>query len=199
MEEDSKNLIPNASEFQKDVHETSVTRLLSLLEDMSDDDMKRSVDNIIVRHLLVTIAYRTMVAVKDCPASYPDFHAGIDSRTPAMIINHITHLLTYVISMIKNEHGKQQRIQRLEPLPWQEELKRLLLTLKKLDSFVLANCSMLLQDWQTIVQGPLADALTHVGQLALLRRLSGSPIEYQNYIVVPLKPGDFSLFDAVIA
>jgi hypothetical protein len=40
-----------------------------------------------------------------------------------------------------------------------------------------------------LIQGPIADALTHVGQIAMLRRLAGCPIPGENYFAADIAPG----------
>ena len=35
---------------------------------------------------------------------------------------------------------------------------------------------------EQLLQGPLSDAMTHAGQLAMLRRLAGSPVSPENFV-----------------
>jgi hypothetical protein len=45
---------------------------------------------------------------------------------------------------------------------------------------------------EQLLQGPLADAMTHIGQLAILRRLASSPIPKESFDEAVIRPGDFS-------
>jgi hypothetical protein len=42
---------------------------------------------------------------------------------------------------------------------------------------------------EKLFQGPIADALTHVGQIAMLRRMAGCPVRGENYFVAPIEIG----------
>jgi hypothetical protein len=41
---------------------------------------------------------------------------------------------------------------------------------------------------EVLLQGPFSDAMTHAGQLALLRRLAGSPVPPENFIFATITP-----------
>jgi hypothetical protein len=40
---------------------------------------------------------------------------------------------------------------------------------------------------ERLLQGPFSDAMTHAGQLALLRRLAGAPVPPENFIVANIE------------
>jgi hypothetical protein len=42
---------------------------------------------------------------------------------------------------------------------------------------------------EALFQGPIADALTHVGQLAMQRRLTGAPTRGENFFVAVVTAG----------
>ena len=63
-----------------------------------------------------------------------------------------------------------------------EEIARFHETLSSLsDDFADPTLTARITDEQ-FLQGPLADAMTHAGQLAMLRRLHGSPVPSENFI-----------------
>jgi hypothetical protein len=130
----------------------------------------------LLRHSLATIAYRVGKIIRDAPQGYVDFAAGKNCRTPLQILTHIGDLFDWALSMA----GGKPAWHDSEPLPWPDEVQRFFDTLKGLDDF-LASHADLHASVDKLFQGPVADALNHVGQLAMLRRLSGVPIRGENY------------------
>jgi hypothetical protein len=138
----------------------------------------------LLRHSLATIAYRAGKIVRDAPQGYVDFQAGHNCRTPAQILAHIGDLFDWALGMAKGQpdwHGS-------EPLPWPDEVQRFFDSLKRLDDY-LAGPEQLHVSPEKLLQGPLADALNHVGQLAILRRISGTPIRGENYYKADIAAG----------
>ncbi|MEQ1923362.1 MAG: hypothetical protein ABL952_12720, partial [Pyrinomonadaceae bacterium] len=41
---------------------------------------------------------------------------------------------------------------------------------------------------ERLLQGPFSDAMTHAGQLAMLRRMAGDPVPPENFIVADIRP-----------
>jgi hypothetical protein len=138
----------------------------------------------LLRHSLATIAYRGGKIVRDAPQGYVDFAAGKDCRTPLQILTHIGDLFDWALSMARGKPAWHDS----EPLPWPDEVQRLFDTLKGLDDF-LASPADLHASVDKLFQGPVADALNHVGQLAMLRRLSGVPIRGENYYKADISKG----------
>jgi hypothetical protein len=129
-----------------------------------------------LRHTLATLAYRSGKVVRDAPAHFADYPVAADSRTPARILAHLGDLLDWALSLARGE----QRWNASTPLAWDMEVDRFFAALERLDVY-LASDAPLGSTAETIFQGPIADALTHVGQLAMLRRLVGSPVRAENY------------------
>jgi len=129
-------------------------------------------------HFLAAIAYRSRKALRDAPESYPDFSAGNRSRTPVEILRHMTSLMGYARTYF--EGGSYPR--KPEPRPtFREEVSRFHEELERLAG-VLEEVEMLEDETaERLLQGPLADAMTHVGQLAYLRRLAGAPVPPENF------------------
>lgn len=140
-----------------------------------------------IRHLLATIAYRTAKCLRDAPPGFADFAAGSGVRTPAEIVRHMTGTMHFSGGLLL---GLPRR--EAEPLPWEQEVARLEAVLHELDDAV-CQASAWHHDPLSAVQGPLSDALTHAGQLALLRRLAGAPIPGENFARAEIHAGGLSL------
>ncbi|MGB7844356.1 MAG: hypothetical protein WBL63_01980 [Candidatus Acidiferrum sp.] len=138
----------------------------------------------LLRHSLASIAYRAGKIIRDAPQGYVDFQAGQNCRTPVQILAHIGDLFDWALSMAKGQpvwHDAQ-------PLTWPDEVQRFFDSLKNLDDY-LAGPGQLHVSPEKLFQGPLADALNHVGQLAILRRLAGIPIRGENHFKADIAPG----------
>lgn len=145
---------------------------------MTTSDPKRE----LLRHTLATLAYRGGKTVRNAPEEFAGFHGG--GRTPGQILAHIGDLLDWALSMADGSRQWHDS----QPLAWEEEVKRFFAALKKFDDF-LASAQPMQAAPEKLFQGPVADALTHVGQLAMLRRLAGSPILGENYFVADMVVG----------
>jgi len=130
----------------------------------------------LLRHTVATLAYRGQKAVRGAPADFSDFRAYETTRTPGKILAHICDLLDWALSQAK---GKEEWHDS-KPLPWNEEVMRFSVALQALDDY-LASASPLAVPPEKLFQGAIADALTHVGQISLLRRMAGSPVRAENY------------------
>ncbi|HEX6184348.1 MAG TPA: hypothetical protein VFZ44_10750 [Pyrinomonadaceae bacterium] len=148
--------------------------------DDSTHDAKRE----LLRHTLATLAYRGGKAVRDAPEGFGEFNACEGARTPAEILAHVGDLLDWALSLARGE----QRWQDSAPLPWGEEVARFFKGLGELDAY-LASDAPLASIAESLFQGPVADALTHVGQIALLRRMAGAPVRGENYFKAEIKAG----------
>jgi hypothetical protein len=138
----------------------------------------------LLRHTLATLAYRGGKAVRNTPDGFGDFHACDGARTPGQILAHIGDLLQWALSMAE---GKQQW-KNSEPLAWKKEQARFHSALQKFDDF-LASSSPLQAPAESLFQGPIADALTHIGQIAILRRMAGTPVKGENYFIAEVTKG----------
>ncbi|HTZ46423.1 MAG TPA: hypothetical protein VMH20_02455 [Verrucomicrobiae bacterium] len=138
----------------------------------------------LLRHSLATIAYRTGKIVRSAPRAYVDFQAGQNCRTPVQILAHIGDLLDWALSMAKGQPAWSDS----KPLPWPDEVQRFFDSLKRFDDY-LAGSESLHASPDKLMQGPVADVLNHIGQLAILRRLSGSPIRGENYYQADISAG----------
>ena len=136
----------------------------------------------LLRHTVATLAYRTTRAIENAPDSF----AGFDGvgRRPIEILAHMGDLFDWALSMAKGSPAWHNS----EALGWAEEQQRFFAALGAFDGF-LASDSALSAPVERLFQGPVADALTHVGQLAMLRRLAGAPICGENYYIADIAAG----------
>jgi hypothetical protein len=129
-----------------------------------------------LRHTLATIAYRGGKAVRGAPESFATFRAAPTSRTPAEIVAHLGDLFDWALSIAQGT----ERWTNSQPLAWDREVARFFDTLHRLDAY-LASDAPIAAPPEQLFQGAIADALTHVGQLTLLRRVAGAPVRGENY------------------
>jgi hypothetical protein len=138
----------------------------------------------LLRHALATLAYRSAKTLRGAPEGFGDFRAFEGARTPVEILAHMGDLLDWGLSVADGE----PKWTSSKPLAWEQECDRYFATLKALDQRLAAR-EPIQRRPERIFQAPIADALTHTGQLALLRRLYGSPIRGENYYVAPITAG----------
>ncbi len=152
----------------------------ALLVLMKSSDQTREM----LRHTVATLAYRAAKAVRDAPDSFASFKASETTRTPEQILAHIGDLLDWGLSIAKGAEAWNNS----EPLEWNQEINRFHTALEKFDNF-LASDAELSAGCERLFQGPIADALTHVGQLTMLRRIAGAPIKGENYSRAKIEAG----------
>jgi hypothetical protein len=136
----------------------------------------------LLRHTLATVAYRSARAIQGAPEEFGAF-AGA-GRQPAQILAHMGDLFDWALSMAEGS----PRWHSSTPLAWSAEVQRFFAALAAFDAF-LASDRSLQAPADRLIQGPLADALTHVGQLAMLRRLAGCPTRGENFYVADVQTG----------
>lgn len=124
-----------------------------------------------LRHTVATVAYRAGRVLRDAPPAFAEFKAAEGTRTPVEIVAHLGDLLEWSLRLAK---GQREWV-RSTPLSWDAEVERFYAALASLDGW-LAGDAPLGYKAERLFQGPIADALTHVGQLAMLRRLAGAPV-----------------------
>jgi hypothetical protein len=138
----------------------------------------------LLRHSLATLAYRAGKTVRDAPETFATFSTGERGRTPADILAHMGDLFDWALSIAQ---GKQQW-HNSKPLPWTREVERFFQSLQAFDDY-LASDAPLEAAHERLFQGPIADALTHTGQLAMLRRMAGCPMRGENYFRAEIVAG----------
>jgi hypothetical protein len=137
-----------------------------------------------LRHVLATIAYRASKTFRGSSAAFAAFRLTEGSRTPLDILAHMGDLFDWSISMVRgNEKWNTTR-----PGTWDSEVVRFCGALQTFDDY-LAGSDPIACPLNRVFQGPMADALTHVGQLAQLRRLAGEPMKGENYFRAEIVAG----------
>jgi hypothetical protein len=140
-------------------------------------------DRELLRHFLGAIAYRTQKALRDAPEHYAGFSAGNRVRTPADILRHMTSLMGYVRTFFE---GGSYPV-KPDPLPtFKDEIARFHDVVTAVGKLLASDapCSITTEQ---LLQGPFADTMTHVGQLALLRRLADAPVPPENFIFADIR------------
>lgn len=151
---------------------------------MSADSADLEGQRQLLRHTVATLAYRGGKAVRQAPAGFAGFRAGGTSRSAGEILAHVGDLLDWALAMAGGRHVWRDSA----PLPWDDEVARFHAGLAAFEAY-LASAEPLGFPPGRLFQGPIADALTHVGQIALLRRLAGAPVKGENYFKAEIEAG----------
>jgi hypothetical protein len=154
---------------------------------LPSDDSSRAV----LRHLAATLAYRAAKVLRDAPPDFAATTAGPATRRPVQIIAHMADLMAWAQTLSRGENvwtagGSDD---------WSTEVERFFAGLAAVDH-ALASDALPAGSIERLIQGPLADALTHVGQLALLRGLAGAPVRPENYARAEVVAGSVGLDQA---
>lgn len=144
-----------------------------------------------LRHLLATLAYRAAKVLRDVPIEFGQFQAGPAARRPVQIVAHMGDLMSWGIALARGEH-----VWKAEGSgDWNIEVNRFLDRLARLDQALEAGALPPGAE-EKLIQGPLTDALTHVGQLAILRGLAGCPVRPESYARAEIVAGRLGLAQA---
>ncbi len=138
----------------------------------------------LLRHTLATLAYRGAKAVRGAPDGFGAMKIGETSRPPAAILAHLADLMEWALYLAQGTRGGRNSI----PGEWQDEAQRFFAALGRLDEYIASDAAIACPA-ERLFQGPIADALTHVGQITLLRRIAGSPVRGENYFVADIETG----------
>jgi len=138
----------------------------------------------LLRHTIATLAYRGGKTLRDAPDGFGDFQSGETTRTPLQILTHMGDLMMWVLSQASGSETWDDAT----PGTWDQEVDRFFRELAALDDY-LGSAEPLAQPEGRLFQGAIADALTHVGQIAMLRRLAGSPVRGENYSRADIQVG----------
>jgi hypothetical protein len=148
-------------------------------------------DRQFLRHAVATLAYRAGKAMRGAPTTFADFTVAAGTRTPARIVAHMGDLLDWALYLARGEQSWHDSM----PLPWDREVARFFAALGAFDAY-LASDEPLGWSADRLFQGPLADALTHTGQLTMLRRLAGAPVRGENYARATITAGTVGISQA---
>ena len=148
--------------------------------DRQDDQAQRA----LLRHCLATIAYRGGKALRNAPEGFAKFRAAPESRSAGEILAHVGDLFDWACALVEGRSFWSDSAARA----WPAECDRFFAGLQRFDA-ALANSRSLGASAERLFQGAIADALTHIGQIALLRRLAGSPVRGENYFKAEIAAG----------
>jgi hypothetical protein len=137
-----------------------------------------------LRHCLATLAYRGNKALRDAPPDFSQFRVSPTTRTPGQILAHLGDLLDWAFYLAKGEKVWRDS----EPVAWETGVDRFFQSLKQFDEY-LASEQPLACTPESLFQAPVADALTHVGQIAMLRRIAGAAVRGENYFKAEIEVG----------
>lgn len=145
-----------------------------------------------LRHCLATLAYRAAKTVRGAPPGFAGLQlAEPSAMTPGRILAHMGDLMEWALSMAQGRQVWRDSTPRV----WEAEVERFFGALGAFDAY-LATAEPLQAPATRLFQGPIADALTHVGQLATRRRLAGTPVRGENYFVADITIGRVGLDQA---
>jgi hypothetical protein len=144
-------------------------------------DLKRD----LLRHLVATLTFRGGIAIADAPEDFAGFRAGETTRSAGEILAHIGDLIQGSHYLMKGEFVRLQS----PPQSWAEDVKRFFDAAREFDAYLASDAS-LAQPVEKIIQAPIADALTHIGQIVMLRRLAGNPIHAESYFDAEIVSGE---------
>jgi hypothetical protein len=130
----------------------------------------------LLRHTVATVAYRGGKALRGAPAGFSTFQVADGSRTPGQILSHICDLFDWALSVAQGKDAWKGT----QPREWNEDVARFFASLAALDEYLASNAPLAVPP-EKLFQAPIADALTHIGQISMLRRIAGSPVRAENF------------------
>ncbi len=139
----------------------------------------------LMRHFLAALAYRARKTIVDAPADFATF--GAAGKEPTKILSHMGDLMAWSISLFGEEKWEPAN-----EADWAKNVSRFFALLKELDRLLASAAPMRCYSEERMLQGPLADAMTHVGQLAMLRRMAGAATKPENFAAAQIRIGDLS-------
>lgn len=143
-----------------------------------------------MRHMVAAIAFRSSRSLRDAPPGYENVRLTDDSMSARELLLHMTNVTAFTFATVSHT----ERV-RHEPLDWPGEVDRFYSLLGEIDAKLAAGVSLEPGMELKLVQGPLADVLTHIGQLHSMRRKAGAPITPTNYIKADIQTGRTALAD----
>ena len=140
--------------------------------------------NLPLRHAVATLAYRAAKVIRDAPDQFTGFRPAEGSRSAGEILAHMCDLMDWVLSQVQ---GKEQW-RNSKPRTWEEDAGRFFTALGKFDEYLASGATLHITPGRAF-QGAVADALTHTGQIAMLRRLAGARVRGENYSLAEIEMG----------
>ena len=144
----------------------------------------------ILRHLIAAIAYRSSRSLRDAPAGFENVRLSDDGMSAGELVLHITNVMSFALAIVT----RTARV-RHDAMAWQQQVERFYALLGEVDAKLEQSATVEEGMDLKLVQGPLADTLTHIGQLHAMRRKAGAPIGAANYVVADVQIGRTALED----
>jgi hypothetical protein len=142
-------------------------------------------DRQMLRHALATLAYRAGTMVRGAPDRFWALKADAGLRTPVQILAHVGDLLDWALGLADGRDTWADSA----PRAWPEEVARFFEALARLDARLASDAPLGAVGADRLFQGPVADAFTHLGQIAMLRRMFGAPVRAENYVKADIVVG----------
>ncbi len=138
----------------------------------------------LLRHTVATLAYRAAKVLRDAPSGFSAVSAGAGTRSAGQILAHMGDLFDWALSLADGQHvWREAAVDE-----WNADTARFFAALERFDTRLRAP-EPLRTPAERLFQGPVADAIAHVGQLAILRRLAGAPVKGENYFKADIAAG----------
>lgn len=138
-----------------------------------------------LRHTVATLAYRAGKTLRNAPPEFADYTLGPGTRTPRAILAHMGDLFDWALTMAQGQTVWREAL----PQPWADEVARFFVALDAFDAYLASPAAIAPAVLEQLFQGPVADALSHTGQLALLRRRVDAPVRGENYARAEINVG----------
>ena len=138
----------------------------------------------LLRHAVATLAYRGAKAIRNAPPEFAHFRIADGTRSPLQILAHLGDLLEWAVSLAEGN----QKWNVATPGSWEAESSRFFSALARLDEYLASDRPLGCKP-EKLLQAPVSDALTHVGQVMMLRRLASAPVRSENYAIAEIVPG----------
>jgi hypothetical protein len=136
-----------------------------------------------LRQLAATLAYRAAKVLRDLPPDFSTFSIAPNARTAVQIVAHMGDLMKWATWLARGEH-----IWKAEGSDdWDGEVDRFFALLAEVDALIEAD--EFKGSVEKLIQGPFADALTHVGQLSMMRGAAGLAVRPESYARAEIVPG----------
>jgi hypothetical protein len=138
-------------------------------------------------HFLAALAYRTQKALRGAPVEFSGFRAAPKVRTPHELIHHMDSVLGYARTFFI---GGSYRPPCLPEFA--DAVAHFHEVVGDLAHHLESGTELRGVTPEILLQGPFSDAMSHAGQLAMLRRLAGSPVPPENFIFAAISSANLS-------
>ena len=136
-----------------------------------------------LRHSLGSLAYRMDKVLAHVPEGFPDHEPGQGARSPRAILAHMGDVIWFACRELDSSAPTAKRE---PPQSWEEEVDRFRAVQEELDRALARGPDLTPDTAARLLQGPLSDAMTHAGQLAMLKRMAGAPVERENFFAADI-------------